>query len=74
VPVEEEQAGGLTLPSLCVRSNTFLLAGFETTANTLTFATFLLAQNPEPLARMLAEIDGVGKDFDDTNPDHWEVR
>jgi cytochrome P450 len=42
-----------------VRSNilTFIAAGHETTANTLTWALFLLSQSPEWRARVQAEVD-----------------
>jgi cytochrome P450 len=38
---------------------TLFLAGHETTANALTWAWYLLAQNPEVLARLTAELDTV---------------
>ena len=48
---------------------TLLIAGHETTGSLLTWATWLLAQHPEALARMQANIDGVLGDrlptFDD---------
>ncbi|CAK0783443.1 hypothetical protein CVIRNUC_006642 [Coccomyxa viridis] len=35
----------------------FLLAGYETTANTLAFTTYCLATNPEKAAKLMQEID-----------------
>lgn len=38
-----------------------LLAGYETTANTLAFAMYLLAANPEKQQRLCDEVDGFGR-------------
>lgn len=38
---------------------TIFLAGHETTANALAWAWFLLAQNPEPMDKITAEVDRV---------------
>ncbi|CAL8464544.1 g4079 [Coccomyxa elongata] len=35
----------------------FLLAGYETTANTLAFTTYALASNPDKVAKLVEEID-----------------
>lgn len=40
----------------------FLTAGYETTANTLAYATYLLATNPEVQQRLYHEISGVFTD------------
>lgn len=45
------------------QGNVFMAAGFETTAVTLAFTVFLLATNPEAEAKLLKEIDRVGRDF-----------
>jgi thromboxane-A synthase/cytochrome P450 family 3 subfamily A len=38
---------------------TFLLAGYETTANALAFAVYCLARHPEAEARLLQEVDAL---------------
>uniref|UniRef100_A0A914YRS7 Cytochrome P450 n=1 Tax=Panagrolaimus superbus TaxID=310955 RepID=A0A914YRS7_9BILA len=40
------------------------IAGFDTTANTLSFACFLLAENPEKLEKVFEEIDSLSKSDD----------
>ncbi|WP_026877435.1 cytochrome P450 [Jiangella gansuensis] len=45
---------------------TLLLAGHETTANTLAFAFHLLAQHPSVQTRVQAEVDAAGSDDDDS--------
>ena len=47
---------------ICAQAFTFLLAGYETTANALAFTTYLLACNPDKEAKMLQEIDAFGRD------------
>ncbi|KAG2426049.1 hypothetical protein HXX76_013239 [Chlamydomonas incerta] len=42
------------------QSFTFVMAGFETTALTLSLVTFMLATHPEAAARLAAEVDGLG--------------
>ncbi|GAA5512917.1 pentalenene oxygenase [Deinococcus carri] len=48
---------------------TVIGAGHETTANALSWAWFLLAQHPQVLARLQAEVDGVLEDRDPTLAD-----
>ncbi|CAJ0945149.1 unnamed protein product, partial [Mesorhabditis belari] len=43
----------------------FLLAGFDTTANSLAYVTHLLAQNPDKLEKLLEELDSVCGDDED---------
>ncbi|KAG2423102.1 hypothetical protein HXX76_002327 [Chlamydomonas incerta] len=50
-------AASLTDAQIEAQVQTFLLAGFETTANALTFAVYLLASHPEAAARLRAEVD-----------------
>ena len=53
---------------------TFLLAGYETTANALAFATYLLAANPDKEAKMCEEIDAFGRDATPGYDDLVKVR
>lgn len=41
------------------QASTFILAGYETTANALAFAIYLISSNPAAQARVLAEVDEV---------------
>ena len=41
--------------------NTFLLAGYETTASALAFTVYHVAANPDKEAKLLAEIDAFGR-------------
>jgi cytochrome P450 len=50
---------GLTDQQVRDEALTILLAGHETTANALTWAWYLLSQNPEAEAKLHAELDGV---------------
>jgi hypothetical protein len=43
------------------QSNTFILAGYETTANTLAFSIYNIARYPEVQARLLQEVDAFGR-------------
>ncbi len=52
----------LTAQDIVGSSVTFLLAGYETTANTLSFTSYLLAINPDIQERLQSEIDSY---FDD---------
>jgi cytochrome P450 len=55
----EGDGGSMTDKQLRDESLTIILAGHETTANALTWAFYLLAQNPEAEARLHAELDRV---------------
>jgi cytochrome P450 len=54
-----DPSSGRPMSSVAVRSNilTFLSAGHETTANTLTWSAFLLSQSPYWYARVWEEAD-----------------
>lgn len=60
--LETEYEDGTTMSTQRVREQmmTFLFAGHETTALTLTYAVFLLATNPEKQARVHEELDSLG--------------
>lgn len=47
----------LTAKEIVDNSVTFLIAGYETTANTLSFTTYLLALNPDIQEKLQSEID-----------------
>lgn len=47
---------------IVAQSNTFILAGYETTANTLSFAIYNIARDPEVQRRLLQEVDAFGRD------------
>ena len=54
---EDEDEGKLSDEEIVANSLTFLLAGFETTAITLSFTSYLLALNPEIQEKLQTEID-----------------
>lgn len=57
-----ENGRGFELEELVDQIGVFFLAGHETTASTVTWALFILAQRPETVARVRAEIaDVVGE-------------
>eukprot|EP00775_Hariotina_reticulata_P011712 gene11712-11857_t len=51
------------------QSNEFILAGFETTANTLAFCVYNIAAHPLVQRRLLQEIDALGRHRKITHPD-----
>lgn len=53
--------GGCHL-QIAAQSNTFILAGYETTANTLSFSIYNIALHPEVQQRLLQEVDSFGRD------------
>ena len=63
---EGEGGGGkkLTDEEIVSHSITFLLAGYETTANALAYTSYLLALNPEKQEKLQAKID----EYFDSNP------
>lgn len=68
---EEAGTGGMTDQQVRDEALTLFLAGHETTANALTWAWYLLSQNPEVEAEFHRELDAVlgsrAPDFDDVN-------
>lgn len=61
--------------------NTFLLAGYETTASSLAFTVYHVAKSPEAEAKLLAEIDDFGRDrvptleeLDQVGASSWRCR
>ena len=66
---EGEGTGGrrLTDEEIVAHSIAFLLAGYETTANTLAYTSYLLALNPEIQEKLQATID----DYFENNPVSW---
>ena len=48
--------------SRVVQAFVLILAGYETTANALAFAIYLLSTNPAKRERLLAEVDAFGRD------------
>ena len=57
----------LTDEEIVVHCITFLLAGYDTTANTLAYTSYLLALNPEVQEKLQAEID----EYFESNPVSW---
>ena len=57
----------LTDEEIVAHSIVFLLAGNETTANTLAFTSYLLALNPEIQEKLQAEID----EYFESKPVSW---
>ncbi len=53
---DSEGQKGLEKGEIVVDSVVFIIAGYETTSTTLTFATYLLAANPEAQERLANEI------------------
>ena len=62
--LDDGSVEGLTEGDIIIDCFTFLLAGYETTSLTLTFATYLLALHPEIQERLASEIH----DYYEENP------
>lgn len=58
-----------TNAEITAQINTFLLAGYETTSNSLAFACYCLAGHPEAEAKLLQEIDSFGRSREPTYDD-----
>ena len=57
-----KKGGKLTDEQVVAHAIAFLLAGYETTANTLAYTSYLLALNPDIQEKLQSEIDSY---FDD---------
>eukprot|EP00887_Chlorella_sp_A99_P007381 scaffold2.g7381.t1 len=57
-----ETGAGLADYQIVAQCNTLIAAGFETTANALSFTLYLLATHPEAEARVAEEVDAFGRD------------
>ena len=54
--------GKLSDYEIIAQSITFMMAGYETTSNALSFTTYCLALNPDKQEKLLQEIDEKIKD------------
>ncbi len=61
---DSETGAGFTREELIDQLGVFFLAGHETSASALTWAFFLLATQPEALARLRAEVDAATEHAD----------
>ena len=57
IDAENDSKKSFTIQEFAGFSIDFLLAGYETTANTLSFTTYLLAMNPDVQEKLQTEID-----------------
>ena len=62
---ETSSSGCLSNEEIVVQILTFMLAGYDTTSNTLSFMAYLLALNPSIQDRLIREIN----EYYDVNPD-----
>ena len=62
VDSEGRKVSKLTDAEIVSQSMTFILAGYETTSNTLAYTTYCLAMNPDKQEKLLEEIDQTIKD------------
>ena len=61
--LQSPKGNRLSNEEIVAHAVTFLLAGYETTANTLSYTAYLLALNPDIQEKLQSEIDSY---FDDT--------
>ncbi|KAL4448043.1 hypothetical protein ABPG75_005262 [Micractinium tetrahymenae] len=70
-PLVGQRAGEHVLGELWAanQATAFILAGYETTANLLSYCIYLLALHPEHEAKVLAEVDAFGRERTPTAAD-----
>ena len=61
LPSNLDAESGSRQPSPGAQVFVMILAGYETTANALAFAVYLLTANPAKRDRLLAELDAYGR-------------
>jgi cytochrome P450 len=61
VPKRRTARAAVDAMQVASQINTFLLAGYETTASALAFTVYHVARNPDKEAKLLAEIDAFGR-------------
>ena len=59
---EGRQVSKLSDEEVLAQSFTFILAGYETTSNTLAYTTYCLATNPDVQEKLIDEIDSAVED------------
>ena len=64
-----ESSKGLTDQEIVAHSITFLLAGYETTSNALSYTSYLLALHPEVQEKLSREIEEYFED----KPVSWRI-
>ncbi len=64
-----QKGNGLSNEEIVAHAVTFLLAGYETTANTLAYTSYLLALNPDIQEKLQSEIDSYFDDKPVSKPD-----
>ena len=60
--------------TLVATAMVFMIAGYDTTATTLSFASYLLSKHPEEQARLQDEIDQAFADADGEFPDYSTIQ
>ncbi|XP_004414215.1 PREDICTED: thromboxane-A synthase isoform X1 [Odobenus rosmarus divergens] len=75
-PSQPHQPGRLSKPltvdEVVGQAFIFLIAGYEIITNTLSFATYLLATNPDCQEKLLTEVDGFNEKY--TAPDYSSLQ
>lgn len=63
----------LTVDEVVGQAFLFLIAGYEIVTNTLSFATYLLATNPDCQERLLREVDRFNEKYVSTSWVQWPM-